>query len=100
MPKLMQKSKSFYSDLDIKVYDITLFIKHESTIASKYLYGMVHDDLPKRDGIIQKSAAKYRNDQKNVDRFTTHSVGEIGLIHQVDELNLMKKLEKWKLLLT
>ena len=33
-------------DHDIKVCDIALFIKHESTITSKYQYGMIHEVLP------------------------------------------------------
>ena len=35
VPKLMHQSKWFQSDCDIKVCDIVLFIRHESTITSK-----------------------------------------------------------------
>ena len=55
---------------------------------------MIHEVLPSQDGIIQKVVVKYRNDQENVDRFTTHAVLELMLIHPVDELNLMEELGK------
>ena len=94
VPNLMHQPKWFQSNCYIKVCDIVLFIKHESTITSKYQYGMIHEVLPSRDGIIQKVVVKYRNDQENVDRFTTHAVLELMLIHPVDELNLMEELGK------
>ena len=55
---------------------------------------MVHEAVPSRDGIFRKVVVKYRNNQENVDRFTTRAVRELVLIHPVDELNLMEKLEK------
>ena len=94
VPKLMHQPKWFQSDRDIKVCDTVLFIKHESTITSKYQCGMIHEVLPNRDGIIRKVVVKYRNDQKIVDRFTTRAVRELVLIHPVDELNLMEELGK------
>ena len=94
VPNLMHQPKWFQSNCYIKVCDIVLFIKHESTITNKYQYGMIHEVLPSRDGIIQKVVVKYRNDQENVDRFTTHAVLELMLIHPVDELNLMEELGK------
>ena len=41
VPKLMHQRKWFQSDRDIKMYDIVLFIKHESTITGKYQYDMI-----------------------------------------------------------
>ena len=71
-------------DHDIKVCDIVLFVKHESTITSKYQYGMIHEVLPSRDGIIRKVVVKYRNNQENVGTFTTRPVQKLVLIHPVD----------------
>ena len=71
-------------DHDIKVCDIALFIKHESTITSKYQYGMIHEVLPSWNGIIRKVVVKYRNDQENVGTFTTRAVQKLVLIHPVD----------------
>ena len=35
---------------------------------------MVYEVLPSRDGVIPKVFVKYRNNQENVDRFTTRAV--------------------------
>ena len=69
-------------------------IFHESTLTSIYQYGMAHGFVPSRDGIIRNVATNYRNDQENVDRFTTRAVREIVLMHLVDGLNLMEELGK------
>ena len=53
---------------------------------------MIHEVLPSRNGIIQKVVVKYRNDQENVDRFTTRTVRELVSIHLEDELNLVEEL--------
>ena len=90
----MHQPKSFQPDCDIKVRDSALFVKHGSAFKSKYQHGMMHKVAPSRDGIIWKVVAKYRNDQENVDRFTTSAVRELVLIHSVDELDLMEKLGK------
>ena len=81
-------------DGDIKVCDIVLFIKHESTITSKYQYGMIHEVLPSRDGIIRKVVVKYSNDQEIVDRFTIRAFRELVLIHLEDELNLIEGIRE------
>ena len=72
--------------------DIALFIKNESTITSKYQYGIVHYVLPNRDVIIRKAVVKCRNDQENLDSFTIHAVRELVRIHPIDEINLMEEL--------
>ena len=68
---LMHQPKWFQSDRDINVRDTVLFVKHESTVASKFQYGMIHEVLPSRDGIIRNFVVKYRNDQENVYRCNT-----------------------------
>ena len=55
---------------------------------------MINEVLPSWDDINRKVVVKYRNDQENVDMFTTHAVWELVLIHPVDELNLLKDLGK------
>ena len=64
VPKLMHQPKWFQSDRDIKVCDTVLFIKHESTITSKYQCGMIHEVLPNRDGII-RSCCKIQERSEN-----------------------------------
>ena len=88
VPMLMHQPKWFQSDRDINVCDIVLFIRHESTITSKYQYGMIHEVLPSQDGIIRKVVVKYRNNQEIVDRFASCAARELVLIHPVDELHL------------
>ena len=72
--KLMHQPKWFQSDRDLKVCDILLFIKRDSTITRKYQNGMIYEVLPSRDGIIRKIVVKYRNNQENLDSFTARAV--------------------------
>ena len=92
VPKLMHQPKWFQSDRDIKICDIVLFIKKDGSIASTYQYGMIHEIEPSKDGLIRKVVVKYRNNNENVDRFTTRAVRELVLIHPIDEVHIMEEL--------
>ena len=92
VPKLMHQPKWFQSDRDIKICDIVLFIKKDSSIASTYQYGMVHEIDSSKDGLIRKVIVKYRNNNENVDRFTTRAVRELVLIHPIDKVHVMEEL--------
>ena len=94
VPVLMYHPRWFYSHHNIKVCETVLFIKHESAIASKHQYGMIHIVLSSRAGTIWKVFVKHRNEPENVARFTTSAVQTLVLIHPVDELNQMKELGK------
>ena len=90
----MHQPKWFQSDRDIKICDVVLFIKKEGSISSTYQYGMVHEIIPSKDGLIRKVVVKYRNNNECVDRFTTRAVRELVLIHPIDEVHLMEELGK------
>ena len=92
VPKLMHQPKWFQSDRDLKICDIVLFTKKDGTLQSTYHYGMVNEIHPSKDGVIRKVVIKYRNENENVDRFTTRAVRDLILIHPADELNLMEEL--------
>ena len=87
VPKLMEQPKWFRSDRDVKIWDVVLFIKNESSVVNTYQYGMVHEIELRRNGIIWKVAVKYRNSIKNMDHFTTLAVHELGLIQPVDKIH-------------
>ena len=92
VPKLMDQPKWFRNDRDVKICDVILFNKNDGLFANTYQYGMIHEIEPSRDGLIRKVVVKYRNNNENVDRFTTRAVRELVLIHPVDEIHLMEEL--------
>ena len=92
VPKLMEQPKWFCSDQDLKIWDVVLFIKNESSVVNTYQYGMVHEIELRRNGLIWKVVIKYRNSIKNMDHFTTRAVHELGLIHPVDKIHVMEEL--------
>ena len=51
---------------------------------------MVHEIELSRNELIRKVVIKYRNNSKNVDRFTTRAVRELVLIHPVGEIHREK----------
>ena len=53
---------------------------------------MIHEIEPSKDGLIRKVVVKYRNNNENVDRFTTRAVRELVLIHPIDEVHIMEEL--------
>ena len=75
VPKLLQQPKWFRTERDIKICDIVLFLKQEgSIISNNYQYGMIHEIIQSKDGIIRKVVVKYCNHNENTDRFTTRAV--------------------------
>ena len=53
---------------------------------------MIHEIEPSKDGLIRKVVVKYRNNNENVDQFTTRAVREQVLIHPIDEVHIMEEL--------
>ena len=47
-----------------------------------------------RDRKFRKVNAKYRNNNKNVDGETFHSVPQLVMIYQVDEFNLVQEFDE------
>ena len=70
----MEQPKWFCSDQDLKICDAVLFTKNEDSVVNTYQYGMVHERELSRDRLIRKVIIKYRNSNKNIDRFTTRAV--------------------------
>ena len=92
VPKLMDQPKWFQSSRDVKICDVVLFTKKDTSLANTYQYGMIHQLEPSKDGVIRNVVVKYRNHNENVDRFTIRAVRELVLIHPIDELHLMEEL--------
>ena len=94
VPKFTHQPKWFRSDRDIKICDVVLFTKKDGSMSSICQYGMVHEIEPSRDGLIRKLVVRYRNNNENVDRFTTQAKRELVIIHPIDEVHLMEELGK------
>ena len=92
VPKLIVQPKWFKSDENLKVGDIVLFLKQDSTISSNYQYGIVDTVHQGRDKNIRRVTLRYRNNTENIDRTTTRSVRGLVVIHRVDETNIMEEL--------
>ena len=69
-------------------------MKQDVILSSSYQYGMVNKIVPSKDGVIRKGIVWYKNNQKNVDQYTTRAVRDLVLIHPVGESNLIEELRK------
>jgi len=87
----MEQQKWFEGDT-LKVGDVVLFLKQESSLSHVYQYGIVEAVEHSKDGIIRKAEIKYRNHNENVFRKTYRSTRSLVLIHHVNETNLVKEL--------
>ena len=96
VPTLMNQSKWFKNDVDIKLGDIVLFTKQESSLASTYQYGMVKSIEQSRDGKVRKATVEYQNSNESGKRETHRSVRSLVLIHGIDEIDLASQLHKLK----
>ena len=92
VPKLLKQQKWFSTNDQVKVGDIILFLKQDSSINSEYQYGMVKDVMYGSDGIIRKVVIKYKNHNENAFRETFRSLRTIVVINHVDETDLAKEL--------
>ena len=92
VPKLMYQPKWFDSHHHIKIGDVVLFIKRESTLNNTYQYGKVKEIISSQDGRIRKVIVEYRNENENTNRTTYRAVRGLVLIHPVDELSLSEEL--------
>ena len=55
VPKLLQQPKWFYTERDIKICDIALFLKQEgSIISNNYQYGMIHEIFKAKMVLFEK----------------------------------------------
>ena len=91
VPKLVKQMKWYTSD-QINVGDVVLFIKHESSLANKYTYGLVKELEFGNDLLPRKAKIVYRNENETVMRETYRSVCGLVIIHHVDECDYLHEL--------
>lgn len=99
LPKLMAKPKWYKNDENLKVGDVVLFQKTESSLSGDYTIGMVDSVDYGIDFKIRSVVIKYRNFSENIDRFTKRAVRSLTVIHRVDELNIMEEIGKASLII-
>ena len=92
VPKLMNQQKWFKHERNLRVGDIVLFTKVESSISKTYTYGMVSDTDVGNDGNVRRVTVKYQNANENVPRQTSRSVRGLVVINSVDECDVMKDI--------
>ena len=92
VPNLMLHPKWFKSDSDPQIGDVVLFLKSDKEFERLYQYGIICDMKKSRDGKIRELEIEYQNFSENVKRRTTRGTREIVVIHPLDELGLIRKL--------
>ena len=92
VPKLMRQPKWFRDGKNLKVGDVVLILKHESSMDSNYQFGIVESVYTGRDGKVRKVKIRYRNHTENVDRTTERASRSLVVIRRADEMNIMDDL--------
>ena len=90
VPKLMQQSKWFHHERNLRPGDVVLFTKVDSLLSKKYTYGMVKDVEIGGDCKVRRVVVRYRNSNENVPRETSRSVRNLVLIHPIDDCDVIK----------
>ena len=95
VPLLMNQQKWFKSGRDLKVGDVVLFLKEESSKAtSTYQFGIVLSVDVGRDDRVRMAVVKYRNHNEGVVRTTNRAARSLVIIHHVDEVDVMEELHE------
>ena len=92
LPVLMFQPKWYKTSHHIKVGDIVLFTKQESSLKAKYQYGIVDSMERDKDGIVRKVRVKYCNVTESTHRYTNRSTRDLVVIHSVDETDITQQL--------
>ena len=92
VPKLMHRPKWFTNDKDVKVGDIVLFSKKDSTLVNTYQYGKIKQIEKDCDDKVRRVLVEYRNHNENTNRQTYRATRELVMIHPVDELSITEEL--------
>ena len=92
LPLLIYQPKWFKISHNLKKDDIILFKKHDSSLKSKYQYGIVDSVSIGRDGIVRKAVVKYKNTEENQFRYTNRSARDLVVIHAHDEIDIIFQL--------
>ena len=92
VPGLIIQPNWFKTDRDPKLGDVILFLKSDKEFEKLYQYGMISDLKVSRDGKIRQVEITYQNSSENTKRTTLRGTREVVVIHQVDELGLIREL--------
>ena len=94
VPQLIQMTKWFKSDEQLKVGDVVLFLKSDKAFETQYQYGLVKHVYQSRDGLVRKAEIEYQNHQEKVKRTTVRGVRELVVIRRVEEYDIDEVLFK------
>ena len=92
VPTLILQPKWYQSDRDPEIGDVILFLKSEKEFERKYQYGIITDIKVSRDGKIHQVEVEYPNYSEKSKRRTNRGTREVVVIHPVEELGLLRKL--------
>ena len=92
VPKLMSQPKWFKSDRNSRVGDIVLFLKSDKEFHKQYQYGIITYVKVSKDSKIREIEVEYQNYNEAIKRRTIRSVGEVVVIHSVDDPDIMNEL--------
>ena len=88
----MHRPKWFTNDKDVKVGDIVLFSKKDSTLVNTYQYGKIKQIEKDCDDKVRRVLVEYRNHNENTNRQTYRATRGLVMIHPVDELSITEEL--------
>ena len=94
VPTLMSQPKWFDSTRDPKVGDIVLLLKSDRVFEKQYQYGIICGIKVSRDRKIREVEIEYQNFNENIKRRTNRGVREIIVIHPLDEVGIIRELNK------
>ena len=92
-PELIERPVNWKEGSNLKKGDIVLFRKCEGSFgAGNYQYGIVERTSASADGVVRNVIVRYRNAEEGKNRETKRAVKSLILIHQIDELDIMKEM--------
>ena len=94
VPQVIQLTKWFKSDEQLKVGDVVLFLKSDKVFDTQYQYGIVKHVYQSRDGLVRKAEIEYQNHQERAKRTTVRGVRELVVIHRFEEYSIDEVLFK------
>ena len=94
VPTLVEKPKWFFTERNICVGDIVLFLKSEREFDRQYQYGIVVKTIVGRDGLIRVAEVEYQNHNEKLKRVTRRGVRDLVVIHPIDEIGISKEIDE------
>ena len=92
VPEVIQMSKWFKTDDQLKVGDVVLFLKSDKVFDTQYQYGLVKHVYGSRDGVIRKAEVEYQNHNEKTKRTTVRGVRELVVIQRFEETSIDEML--------